>query len=437
MTLGLDKERSLPRVTGARIHPATIFLSGILATVIPRPIAAQVDQGLARQYFAEAESLCTREAGRLWGVSLCGPMVFADAATGTVATNQPPPSDARPRALGYANAAMDWGGTRWSTFVWRAVPQDDPVARARLMVHELFHRVQPQIGLFLPLSGGENDHLETLEGRYWMQLEWRALAVALASTGPERLRAMRDALAFRRTRRAAFGDAAELERRSEINEGLAQYTATVVAAASVELAAASAITQLGEAPSKQSFVRTFAYASGAAYGILLDAWSPAWTRRIGAGDDLGQLLMDAAGFQPGDDARAASGRYGGAELRLLEERREGERRARVAELRRRFVEGPVLVVPRGRNAAFITTGVTPIPGAGTIYPSFRVAGDWGSLEAAEVLMSEDGNSYALPGPVAVRDTILTGDGWTITLASGWGVRPGMREGDLRVVRETR
>lgn len=43
---------------------------------------AQVDQALAQLYFKEAQALCERDGGRLWGVSLCGPTVIADAATG-------------------------------------------------------------------------------------------------------------------------------------------------------------------------------------------------------------------------------------------------------------------------------------------------------------------------------------------------------------------
>ncbi|HVS14210.1 MAG TPA: hypothetical protein VMV46_09815 [Thermoanaerobaculia bacterium] len=54
---------------------------------------------------------------------------------------------------------------------------------------------------------------------------------------------------------------------------------------------------------------------------------------------------------------------------------ERERQERIAELRARFVDGPVLVHGRGRNTWFVRTGVTPIPGAGTIYPGFRVAGE--------------------------------------------------------------
>ena len=44
-------------------------------------VDAQVQPQLAQRYFDEAKKLCERDAGRLWGVSLCGPMVIVDQAT--------------------------------------------------------------------------------------------------------------------------------------------------------------------------------------------------------------------------------------------------------------------------------------------------------------------------------------------------------------------
>ncbi len=263
-----------------------------LAAAIPDPASAQVDQQRAETYFREAAELCEREGGKLWGVSLCGPMVFADPATKTIATNQAAPGAPRPPTLGFANSAVDWGGVRWSTYVWQMIPAEDQHARGRLMMHELFHRIQPQLGFVL--RDGNNDHLDTLDGRYWMQLEWRALARALGLSGAERVEALCDALAFRSARRARFPEAAENERLLEMNEGLAQYTGTVASSASTAEAVADAIDQLTKSEQNQTFVRTFAYASGAGYGILLDAWSPGWTRKIKFTEDLGKLVMSAA-----------------------------------------------------------------------------------------------------------------------------------------------
>src|SRR5262245_31981756 len=86
--------------------------------VAPPLARGQVDSTLAQSYFKQATVLCERDGGKLWGVSLCGPMVFADAATKTIATSQPAPDAPRPKFLGYLNAPVTWGDTRWSAYVW-------------------------------------------------------------------------------------------------------------------------------------------------------------------------------------------------------------------------------------------------------------------------------------------------------------------------------
>ena len=392
-----------------------------------------IDQERAAVYFREAAALCERDGGKLWGISLCGPMVFADAASRSIATNQPAPTDPRPAMLGFANTAIAWGDTRWTTLVWRMLPVDDSIVRGRLMVHELFHRIQPELGLFL--NEPNNEHLETLDGRYWLQLEWRALDAALASSGAARLAAIADALAFRAARHARFDAAAENERVLEINEGLAQYTGTVVSAGTPAAAAASAMAQLRSATREETFVRTFAYPSGAAYGVLLDEYAPGWTRRFTNTDDLAKLLAAAAGVAPAADAASLAIRYGGDALRAAEVELEAERQARLADYRRRFVEGPVLIIPRPRSASFVTNGLTPIPGSGTVYPSYRATGSWGSLEGQLVLVSQERGIVTVPAPAGTEGAKLSGDGWTLTLAPGWVVRPGSRSGDLEVVRE--
>src|SRR4051794_20342863 len=90
----------------------------LFAMFFALPLFGQVDQVRAAAYFKEAAALCEREGGKLWGVSLCGPMAIADAATKTIATNQPAPEGRRPPSLGFANSTVEWGGSQWSTFVW-------------------------------------------------------------------------------------------------------------------------------------------------------------------------------------------------------------------------------------------------------------------------------------------------------------------------------
>jgi hypothetical protein len=319
--------------------------------------------------------------------------------------------------------------------VWDDVVNRAPRDRNELFLHELFHGVQAQLGLVAPALATE--HLDEVNGRYWLRLEWRALARALRESGEQRNLAVRDALAFRQTRRALYPASIENERAQEITEGLAAYTGTVLAGESAADAIASALGLLANAEGMESFVRTFAYQTGPAYGLLLDASSPGWTRRVRGTDDLSTLLMRALAVQPATDATASASRYGGAEIRASEEQREQERRQRLTELHQRFVEGPVLIIPGGGSGMSDSRGAVVISGLGTVYfGSFRASGVWGMLEAEKgVLVASDGGSRRLPAPAHSDGSAIGGEGWTFKAAPGWVVREGSRRGDYEVARQ--
>jgi hypothetical protein len=414
------------------------FCTAVLTYVVighPASAVAQVDQQRAQEYFKEAQMLCERDGGRLWGVSICAPMVIADMRTQTIATSQPAPEGARPRLLGIVNAPVQWGGATWGAYIWDDVVNATPRHRREIFLHELFHGVQPQLGLMAPALATE--HLDAVDGRYWLRLEWRALARALRESGAEGDIAVREALAFRQARRTLYPASVENERAQEITEGLAAYTGTVLAAQSAADAIVGALDLLANGEAGESFVRTFAYMSGPAYGLLLDASSPGWTRRVRGTDDLATLVMRALAVQPATDATASAVRYGGAEIRASEEKREQERQERLAELRRRFVDGPVLVIPGGGGTASDSRGAVVIPGVGTVYfHAFRSSGDWGTLEAEKgVLVASDGRTRRIPAPMRRDDGTFAGDGWTFKAAPGWVVREGARRGDYEVVRQ--
>lgn len=413
----------------------TAILACVVIGHVP-PAAAQVDEPRAQALFKDVQAVCEREGLRLWGVSLCGPMVIADRRTETIATSQPAPDGARPGLLGIVNAPLEWGGVTWAAYVWDSLNNTTPRHAREILLHELFHGVvQRKLGLaaqsVLP------EHLDTMEGRYWLRLEWRALARALRESGAPRSAAVRDVLTFRQARRLLQTAAAENERAIEITEGLAAYTGTAAAAGSAEDAVASALELLTTAEAGESFVRTFAYISGPAYGLLLDASSPEWRRKVRGADDLGTLLASALSVQPAPDATTAAGRYGGGEIRTAEEERDRRRRERLAELRRQFVDGPVLVIRGGGRGMSNSTGAVVIPTVGTVFfGPYRHDTAAGILEAEKgVLVESDGGVRRVPAPVRRDDTTLAGDGWTFTVKPGWVIREGPRQGDLEVVRQ--
>jgi hypothetical protein len=407
------------------------------------PAVAQVDQQRAQEFFTEAQALCERDAGRLWGVSICAPMVIGDARTQTFATSQPAPAAPRPKIIGLLNGPIQWGDTMWAAMTWETLINWPARTRGEAFLHESFHIVQLTQGIgapdrrrLTPHTRSENEHLDAVDGRYWLRLEWRALARALRESGAQREQAVRDALGFRQARLARYPDHVVSEYFLDINEGLASYTQTVLAAPSAADAVQRALELLSEAEAAESFVRTFAYVSGPAYGLLLDDAAPGWPRRMRIGDEPAVLLMRALDLQPVADTAAAALRYGAAELRAAEEERERQRQERIAELRERFVDGPVLVMPGGGSGFSDSRGAVVIPDIGTVYfHAYRMTGPWGALEASNgVLISTDGKTRRLPAPVWGDSTSISGDGWTFTTPPGWAIRPGARRGDYEVVR---
>lgn len=331
-----------------------------------------------------------------------------------------------------ANTAVDWSGTRWTQLLW-PLPQDAS-RRSTLLAHEMFHRLQPALPIIAPTEGG-NEHLDTLEGRYWLQLEWRALADALAATDAvAQHTAMMDALAFRAERHRQFPAAAQEEAALELNEGLAEYTGVVVGNPSPATRVRAALHDLRAHVADRSFVRSFAYATGPAYGLLLDQAAPGWRSDLAHhAQDLGTRLAEATGAPPQTDVtalRAAAARYDGPVLREAEALREQRRLAQLEHNRVRFVTGPVVRLDlRSMRIQFNPNTMQPLPGRGTVYPTMRLTDVWGSLDVTDgALMQSDWKAVFVQAPASTEPP-LQGPGWSLNLKPEWSLVPGTRNGD--------
>jgi len=413
----------------------------------PIPLAA------ARAAFEEAREASDADGGHRWGVRLYGPTLFVDPATRFVVANR---NDAEgllaeregvftgtlPEREGIANTATRWAGVTWTMVMW-PLPED-PASRTRLLIHESFHRVAPEIGI--PGSNPSNAHLETPDGRTWLRLERRALAQALILRGDERRRAIEDALVFRRYRRSLFSKAAEEERLLELNEGLAEYTGHALSGLQPAILARESSLRLEREDREASFARSFAYASGPAYGVLLDEAGAEWRRGLGANADLGALLAEAIHWKPSaelsKEAQERAPRYDGEAVAAEERERAEAREAAVARHRARYIEGPVLLLPLSGDVSytFDPRRVEPIGDLDSVYGTLRVTDRWGILEApggALLTRAPAGNvaSVRVPAPKEAEGLFLAGEGWTLSLEKGWRVVPGARSGDFTVSNE--
>lgn len=410
------------------------------------PVAAQekvIDAALAGRYFQEAEAICKSDNGRLWGVSLCGPMLFVDPDTRVVVANQ---SDREgrltkkgglflgrlPEEVAAANTSINWAGVKWTMILW-PLPANK-YARAGLMLHELFHRIQSDIGL--PAVNPSNNHLDSLEGRIWLQLEWRALREAVTHHGVERRQAAADALVFRALRHELFSQAASQERALEMNEGLAEYTGVHLSGRTEAEMAGYLAGQLDQASNKPTFVRSFAYASGPAYGFLLDQAEVRWRQHLKSQEDLGSFLQRAMSVTLPEslkvEAERRSGSYDGDLLRAAETEREWGRLARLTEYRARLVDGPVLILPLTKEVqySFNPNNLQPVGEIGTVYPTLRVSDAWGILTVTGgAMMTPNRDAVRVPVSADLKKRPPQGEGWTLQLNEGWRLEAGERKGD--------
>lgn len=367
-------------------------------------LLAAIDLSSAQHGFAELDAMCAADGGRMWGRPICGPIVFAERDTReAVRRNGDKVESLRvPDTFGIANTAVDWDGTRWTMVMW-PLPEN-ATARRALLAHESFHRIQKDLGL--PNASPANKHLDSLEGRYWMRLEWRALAQALKTL---QVRAVEDALYFRAKRRALFpGDE---ERQLEMNEGLAEYTGYALAAPSDRRVLL--VSKLEAAEKREAFARSFAYASGPAWGTLLQIQDPGWTRRVKATDDLGELTRKAWGIRK---VRAGSeAAYGGATVRAEEEARDVKKRELLAALRAMFVDGPTLTIPlQQMSFTFDPNHVQPFEDRGSVYEGIEVRDVWGKVVAPKGLIAPDFSKLIVPEGA-----------YELTAAEGWKVIDGV------------
>jgi hypothetical protein len=404
--------------------------------------SAPIPLAEARDCFAQAAALCSADHGRTWGVSLCLPILLADPKTRFAVANQ---ADAHgqlrpqggvfvgqlPAGENISNTSVEWAGVRWVEVGWPLPRSRDP--RGALLLHESFHRIAPEIGV--PAVGElDNAHLDTAEGRIYLQLEWRALAAALrAPSDAARRAATADALAFRRARATAFAGSAATEDALERHEGLAEYTGVLVGIPDPAARVAAAVHDLSAHVADPSFVRSFAYATGPALGLLLDIYAPGWRARVATTSSLAGALSSALGGSLPEPAAAAA-RYDGAAVRAAEQTRAAEHEAAIARYRAALIDGPVLTLRlTNPRIAFNPNTLTPLGPAGTAYPTLRVAEAWGVLEVTGgALLKPDWTAVVVSAPATPTGGPLTGPGWSLTLSPGWRVEPDRRPGDLHL-----
>ncbi|HET7674609.1 MAG TPA: hypothetical protein VFL54_03705 [Gammaproteobacteria bacterium] len=381
--------------------------------------------------------MCTRDGGRLWGVSLCGPMMFVDPASREAMLNEPAPGAVRdgslyritlPASIGLANTAFEFKGKRWSMVLW-PLPKDKD-KRDVLLMHESYHRIQPALGLAPSGRPGANAHLDSEFGRVWLRAELHALRAALNAHGEARRRAIADALRFRVYRRSLWPSAAAEEDALELNEGLAESTGIDAGLATAKVRMAAAVDDIDRHEKDPSYVRSFAYATGPAYAELLDAAAPGWRRDVNEHFDFGEAVAHRYNItMPAGSAKLAHEalqHYDGNTILA----QEASRAKRVAVRNRRytveFIGGPTLTFPLVHmQISFDPREVESFAGHGSVYHTLTVSDTWGTLEvqSGDALIDSKFKTVTVPLSETSKCSAPAGRGWSLKLEPGFKSKP--------------
>ncbi|MEO1253462.1 MAG: hypothetical protein AAFY41_01070 [Bacteroidota bacterium] len=393
------------------------------------------NEKIIAQTLIDVDSLLAVDNGKFWGKNLFGPLIFINQETRVFYSNENDETnsfydlggiykDTLPYEINIANTVVNWKNKRWS-MVMLPLPEDRE-SRNSLVIHELFHNLQPDIG-FERLQELNNGHLDTYDGRLLLKLELQALEESMNSTDNElKLMHIRNALSFRQKRQKSI-EIRSAENSLELNEGLAEYTAIMLSGRNEDELRKHLIRSKNDFYSNPTFVRSFAYQTIPIYGYLLFQSEPNWHKNVGLNTNLTEYLIQAfeIDFYENESIEeiVMQNSYGYNKIQSEEIERENKRIEKISALKTKFIEQPTMELPfQNMNITFDPRDVTPIENLGTVYPNLRVTDDWGILTVKNgALLAANWSKVTVSEPLEISNRLAIGDGWQLELNPEWKV----------------
>lgn len=313
--------------------------------------------------------------------------------------------------------------------------------REILLLHESWHVVQEQVGFSSRTT--TNAHLNTLEGRTWLRMEWRALRAALnAKDGGERRHSVAAALQFRRWRQQQWPHALAEELALESNEGLAESVALTLAGGEFSEKKKYLLERLAVSEGAD-FSRNFAYVTIPLYGILIGQGLD-WLGDYRQAADIAPIVEKAFGLKAMklSDAAAAkrlTAAYGYEQLRAEEEAKAKAIESRTKDIEDRYGRGPRLVLPVNViKMTFNPNDVFPLGQDRIFYKVAEIQSEWGRLTVKDgVLVDRKAQTVTVAVPDLSPAEPMSGGEWDLQLlkSDGWVFSKGLKQQIYSVERE--
>jgi len=328
-----------------------------------------------------------------------------------------------PNEIIIANTAFDWNGKRW-TMVMLPLPSDYN-ERLNLLTHELFHGIQPKIG-FSDLFETQSNHLDEKNGRIYLKLELEALKKALTSDNVDKQQAhIHNSLMFRYYRYMLFPNAKEAENTLELNEGLAEYTGSILSDRTDDELTEHYIQAINNFYETQTFVRSFAYVTIPVYGYLINLQDVSWNKKISTNTNLIDFISEFFNITTPENLKDIVNKieldYNFDEISIYETNRDNERQNLIAEYEIKFINNSTLTIRfENMKIGFDPRNIMPLKDIGTVYPNMKITDNWGILTVENgALLGQNWDKVTVSEPTEITDKIIKGDGWKLEINNDW------------------
>lgn len=427
-----------------------MYLSLILLLSFSNLITAQSESNdirLAEKYFLEIQAKAVEEGGKLWGINLYGPLLFADAdrriiyanerdSMGLLTPNGNIYTGNMPAGFQAANTAIDWAGKKWTMVFWPL--STDSIRRSRLIFHEFFHSRQDQLGL--PAFNSMCNHLDTRDGRIYLRLELQALKSALGKAVDQRKNDLENALLFRSMRQELFPGADTLENSLEFNEGMAEYTGVQISG--INGPDNRYLRRLADSAHifYPTFTRSLGYITGPVYGKLLQDKSEKWHLNLMGKKDFAELIKRYYSIPLPENKNSAFASlplhaYNRDKIFQQENEKEEKTLAQLKIYQQKLIDGPILTLPLTdkMHYTFDPNKVIGFKENETIYLTVTMDDIWGRIDVTDGALIKNKNQqtmvvslYDLQNPGT--GTIKTA-GWTLIINAGWSLVSDEKKGN--------
>lgn len=385
--------------------------------------------------FKEVKRICDNDGGELWGENLFSKTILINIDNRFFVANDSLPIDNCARKgmyfIGYlpniypmANSTLKVGSKKYASIRYSDKNEFDTLLYIRTFIHEMFH-------VFMSSNNYDsatynNPHMDTRDGRVYLQLELLALKKALISNGVNRKEAIKEALCFRNKRQSLFPNSKANENNFEIQEGLAQYTEYSLAIFSERERMSTLLNSIDRLIKETSYIRSFGYETGASYAFLNNI-SNDWRKTVFIENDLSKITMSLYNINNNDidtaNIEKYLQKYDYQSIFLKEDSLENIMETSRRNIIDRLSYATLLIVDLEDNSFSMTSGMIQLDSMSIYCPYMNISGPFGHIYSKKdcVMNWKENKCYFFLNDVLLENNKSNSETIEIDINKGWNI----------------